>query len=109
MSPPQMSSLGDPGVLKVPTPGAEKARRELAVLLAADGRGYVRVFQHGPASGAMLLERLGSQLFQALDHPMETQIEIICATLREAWRPPPSGLQKMIDRGGEGGFAWQTR
>ena len=89
-----LSSLGEASVLKVPTPGAEKSRRELAVLLAADGRGYVRVLQHDPASGAMLLERLGPQLFQ-LGHPTRTQIEIICATLRQAWRPPPHGLRLM--------------
>jgi streptomycin 6-kinase len=86
-----VSSLGEPGVLKVPIPGTNKARRELGVLLAADGRGYARVLQHDPASGAMLLERLGPQLFQ-LGYPLERQIEIICATLGEAWRQPPPHL-----------------
>ncbi len=89
-----ISSLGEPGVLKFPIPGIDKARRELAVLLAADGRGYARVLQHDPASGAMLLERLGPQLFQ-LGYSLERQIEIICATLGEAWRLPPSDLPLM--------------
>jgi streptomycin 6-kinase len=88
------SSQGEAGVLKVPIPGQDKAARELAVLQAAEGRGYVRVLRHDPGSGAMLLERLGLQLFQ-LGHPIETQIGIICATLREAWRPPPPGLKLM--------------
>jgi streptomycin 6-kinase len=89
-----VSSLGQACVLKVPIPGADKAGRELAVLLAASGNGYARVLQHDPASGAMLLERLGPQLFQ-LGYPIEMQIEIICATLHEVWRPPPSGLRLM--------------
>jgi streptomycin 6-kinase len=88
------SSRGEPSVLKIPVPGDDKARRELGVLLAADGRGYARVLQHDPTSGAMLLERLGPQLFQ-LGYPIERQIEIICATLRVAWRPPPADLQLM--------------
>ena len=60
-----VSSLGEPGVLKVPIPGTDKARRELGVLLAADGRGYARVLQHDPASSAMLLERLGASAIPA--------------------------------------------
>jgi len=42
----------------------------------------------------MLLERLGPQLHQ-LGLPLDAQIEIICATLRDAWRPLPEGLQLM--------------
>ena len=85
------SATGELVVVKVPIPGVEKAPRELAVLLAARGQGYVRLLQHHPASGAMLLERLGPQLFQ-LGYPVERQTEIICATLREAWRAPPPEL-----------------
>jgi streptomycin 6-kinase len=88
------SSQGETTVLKIPTPGGDRARRELGVLLAADGRGYVRLLQHDPASGAMLLERLGPQLFQ-LGYPIERQIEIICATLQDARRPPPPDLPLM--------------
>ena len=89
-----LSSSGEPGVLKIPIPAADKVRRELGVLLAADGRGYARVLHHDPASGAMVLERLGPQLFQ-LGYPIKRQIEIICATLAEAWRQPPVGLSLM--------------
>jgi streptomycin 6-kinase len=85
---------GRPGVLKLPIPGADKARREAAVLLAADGRGYAQVLEHDPPSGAILLERLGPQLFQ-LGYPIAAQIETICATLKEAWRAPPFGLALM--------------
>jgi streptomycin 6-kinase len=89
-----VSAAGQPGVLKLPIPGADKARRELGVLLAANGRGYARVLEHDPASGAMLLERLGPQLFQ-LGYPIERQIETICATLAQAWRQPPADLALM--------------
>lgn len=89
-----VSAQGDLGVLKVPIPGADKAGREYGVLLAAQGQGYVRVLQHDPASGAMLLERLGPQLFQ-LGYPIRRQVEIICATLLEARRPPPLDLRLM--------------
>jgi len=88
------SSQGEPGVLKVPIPGAQKAGRELRVLLAAQGRGYARALQHDPASGSMLLERLGPQLFQ-LGYPVERQIEAICATLLEARQVSGAGLQLM--------------
>jgi streptomycin 6-kinase len=88
------SGGGQPGVLKLPIPDADKPRRELGVLLAAEGRGYVRVLEHDPASGAMLLERLGPQLAQ-LGYPIERQIEAICATLGEAWRQPPADLTLM--------------
>jgi len=86
-----VSASGEPVVVKVPIPGVEKAPRELAVLLAARGEGYVRVLQHDPASGAMLLERLGPQLAQ-LGYAATRQTEIICATLRQAWRAPPPEL-----------------
>lgn len=83
-----VTAAGASVVLKVPIPGVEKAPRELAVLLAAQGRGYVRVLEHDAASGAMLLERLGPQLFQ-LGYPTHQQVEIVCATLPQAWQAPP--------------------
>jgi streptomycin 6-kinase len=89
-----VSAHGELGVLKVPIPGADKAGREYGVLLAAQGHGYVRVLQHDAASGAMLLERLGPQLFQ-LGYPTQRQVEIICATLLEARRAPPPDLRLM--------------
>lgn len=88
------SAQGEPGILKIPIPGADNGGRELGVLLAANGRGYVRVLRHDRANGAMWLERLGPQLVH-LGYPIETQIGIICATLREAWRTTPRGLRLM--------------
>jgi streptomycin 6-kinase len=85
---------GEEVALKIPIAGIEKANREFRTLQAADGRGYVRLLRHDPASGAMLLERLGRQLAE-LGLPTEKQIEIICSTLQQAWTPLPSGLRLM--------------
>lgn len=41
-----------------------------------------------------MLERLGSQLAE-LGLPVEAQMEVICATLRAAWRPLPEGARFM--------------
>ena len=87
-----VSADGRQAVLKIAIPGLDPAARELHTLLAANGRGYVQVLQHEAARGVMLLERLGPQLHQ-LRLPLITQIEIICATLQDAWMQPPKGLQ----------------
>jgi streptomycin 6-kinase len=87
-------ATGEPAVLKLTIPGVEKIGREFAVLQAAQGHGYARLLQHDPASGAMLLERLGPQLFQ-LGYPIERRVEIICTTLREAWETPPPDVPLM--------------
>jgi streptomycin 6-kinase len=79
---------GEDAVLKIPVPGLDRTNRELGTLLAAQGRGYVRVFRYDASRGALLLERLGPQLAE-LGLPIETQIEAICCTLNEAWLQPP--------------------
>jgi streptomycin 6-kinase len=78
--------------LKIPIIGLAKADREVRVLRAADGRGYVRLLRHDASSGAMLLEGLGPQLAQQ-DRPIDEQIAIICSTLERAWMQPVPGLQ----------------
>jgi streptomycin 6-kinase len=84
------TDAGEAAVLKIPAPGEGRFAGELAVLRAAKGRGYARVLAHDERRGAMLLERLGPQLAQ-LGLPVQRQIEIICATLKEAWATPPAG------------------
>ncbi len=79
-------------VLKVGQPGSESGRREAAVLLAANGNGYARVFQQDEARRAMLLERLGPQLDQ-LGLPVDAQIAVICETLKLAWLAPATGAR----------------
>jgi streptomycin 6-kinase len=80
---------GREAVLKIGMPWLDPSAGERRVLLAAKGRGYAAVLRHDAARGAMLLERLGLRL-EELGLPIEAQIEAICATLKEAWRPPPA-------------------
>jgi streptomycin 6-kinase len=81
---------GQDVVLKLVIPGADPARQELRVLHAAQGRGYARLIRADEAENVLLLERLGPQL-HALHLSESRQMEIICATLHEAWMPPPEG------------------
>lgn len=78
--------------LKIPIVGLATADREARVLQTAQGRGYVRLLRHDASSGAMLLERLGSQLAQQ-GRPILKQLRIICSTLERAWMQAPPGLQ----------------
>lgn len=91
---PAAAADGGQVVLKIAIPGVEKAQREIAVLQAAGGNGFVRLLRHDPASGAMLLERLGPQLAEA-GLTMEAQIGVLCDTLKRAWRMPAQGLALM--------------
>jgi streptomycin 6-kinase len=81
---------GVDAVLKLVPGGLDPAAGELGALLAARGRGYARVLRHDAARGAMLLERLGPQLHE-LGWPVDAQVGAVCATLSEAWAPPPEG------------------
>jgi len=76
--------------LKIVIPGIDPTRQELRALRAANGKGYASLIRADETINTMLLERLGQQL-HALGLPEGTQIEIICATLREAWMPQPKG------------------
>jgi streptomycin 6-kinase len=89
---PAVAADGEPVVLKISIPGVEKAEREIAVLQAAQGNGFVRLLRHDPESGAVLLERLGPQLAEA-DLAIAAYLEILCTTLRHAWAMPAQGLK----------------
>ena len=82
---------GEIAIVKLGTPGTVAGRHEAEVLRRADGKGYVRLLRHDPARGAMLLERLDEPL-EMLDLPYERQIDIMCATLLQAWSPVPADL-----------------
>lgn len=83
------SPSGDSYVIKLSTPGSDIGRHEAAVLTAADGKGYVRLLRHDTDRRALLLERLGPNL-DASDLPYRTRIDIMCATLLDAWMPAPA-------------------
>jgi streptomycin 6-kinase len=86
------TAQGRQAALKIPIAGLAKADRELRLLQAANGRGYVRLLRHDRQSGAMLLERLDRQL-ATLGLLIDDQIRIICRTLQEAWMPLPTGAR----------------
>lgn len=79
---------GSPAVLKLPFVDQEN-RAEAEALRLYDGDGAVRLLEHDPACGALLLERLvpGTPL---LDLPDRTQaLDIACGLLRRLRRLPP--------------------
>ncbi|GAA2231312.1 streptomycin 6-kinase [Streptomyces amakusaensis] len=82
---------GRDAVLKLAFPGPE-GLGEAHVLRAAEGRGYARLLAHDAGRSALLLEPLGPSLADAGLGPERT-IEVLCRTLREAWRTPvPAGV-----------------
>lgn len=88
---------GHPAVLKVGVPGSLDA--EALALQLADGVGYVRMLAFDESRSAMLLERLGEKLVDS-GFPIREQIEIICRTLKSAWRQVDdrSGLRTGADK-----------
>ncbi|GHO46766.1 aminoglycoside phosphotransferase family protein [Ktedonospora formicarum] len=88
---------GSEAILKLAMPemvGNTVFENEVQTFAVADGHGYARLIRHDLTRRAMLLERLGTPLMD-LGYATNTQIEIICTTLKAAWthRPPASLLQ----------------
>jgi hypothetical protein len=84
------TSAGLGVILKISIPGNDPMRQELRILRAANGIGYAKLIRGAEANNAMLLEKLGLQLHD-FRFPGERCIEVICATLREAWIPSLEG------------------
>jgi streptomycin 6-kinase len=82
---------GESVVVKVSTPETDAGRHEADVLRAAAGKGYVTLLRHHAPRRAMLLEHLGERL-ETSDLPYEHQMNIVCATLLEAWMLVPAGM-----------------
>jgi streptomycin 6-kinase len=82
-------------VLKVAIPegllGQGDFDRELLTVRLGAGHGYARVLQSDSARRAVLLERLGRPL-SALGLSVESQIDVIVATLRRGWRRFPGAM-----------------
>jgi streptomycin 6-kinase len=91
---------GTPAVLKVHIPrSGDHARNEITVLRLASGDGCARLLRGDEGRGALLLERLGSSLFErAL--PIAQRHEILCAAAARVWRPAPGcDLPSGADKG----------
>ena len=82
---------GRAAILKIGFPDAADITREAEVLKWAAGRGYADLIAHDGARRAMLLERLGARL-SGVVRDVETQIRVICRTLRDAWLPLDASL-----------------
>lgn len=92
------TDAGGDAVIKLEMPPYASFAGEVRILIAADGRGYVRLLEHDEERNAMLQERLGPSL-REFGLPVLTQIEILCATLRRAWEmPAPAGLPSGADK-----------
>lgn len=84
---------GEEAVVKLEMPPYGSFAGEVLTLLAAEGRGYARLLAHDEERHATLQERLGPSLRES-GLPVAVQIEILCVTLRSAWKvPAPAGLQ----------------
>jgi streptomycin 6-kinase len=87
---------GTPAVLKLQPLDAETAGEPVA-LRAWDGDGAVRLLEHDPDSGVMLLERLGDATLGDVpdDHEATAVIADLLAHLHR--QPAPDGLRRLDD------------
>ena len=92
------TAAGDPAVLKVSVPGVG-FDREIRTLLAAGGRGYVRVLAAAADRDAVLLEPLGGSLVRSTLSP-EAQLDVLAGLLPTAWQVPPgpAGVEDAEDK-----------
>jgi streptomycin 6-kinase len=77
---------GTDAVLKVALPTLQ-FDRQLGTITAAAGRGYVHLYDADSARCALLMEPLGPML-SAAGWPVEHVLDVLAATLREAWQVP---------------------
>jgi streptomycin 6-kinase len=89
------TAQGEPAVLKVAMPAEFTSLgdlgNEIRTLTIADGHGCARLLRHDEERRALLLERLGRKL-DDLELPVQTQLEIICATLPRLWDASPGDV-----------------
>lgn len=102
---PARTADGTDAVLKVALPTPRFAT-QVDTIRAAAGRGYVLLYEADPARFAILLEPLGPTL-SAAGRPVEHMLDVLAATLREAWQVPrpagatvPPGTDKAGELGG---------
>ncbi|TCC16152.1 aminoglycoside phosphotransferase family protein [Kribbella speibonae] len=76
---------GTPAVLKVGVPGLDVGP-EATVLRLADGEGCAKLLREDLARRALLLERLGSPMYEIVADPA-TRIALLCDVAVRLWRP----------------------
>jgi hypothetical protein len=82
-----VTETGDPAVLRISVPEVG-FDREIRTLLAAGGRGYVRVLAVAADRDAVLLEPLGDSVVRSTLLP-EVQLDVLAALLPTAWQVSP--------------------
>nr|WP_234347594.1 aminoglycoside phosphotransferase family protein [Streptomyces specialis] len=98
---PVVRADGSPAALKLQPPGDEERAGEPAALRAHDGRGAVRLLDHDPATGSLLLEALDGDRSLA-EHPdADAAVRVLAGLLARLVRtPPPPGLRHLRDIAG---------
>ncbi|MDA3645475.1 aminoglycoside phosphotransferase family protein [Saccharopolyspora indica] len=92
---PVLRADGTPAVLKL-QPVTSDTSGEPLVLRAWDGRGAVRMLEHDPGSGSMLLERLGPALSSVDDD--DAAVGVIAGLLTRLHAvPAPAGVRALGD------------
>ena len=91
---------GTDAVLKLLIPRAGgAASNEITVLRLTDGDGCARLLRDDEAHSALLLERLGTAMYQ-LALPLTQRHEILCSAAERVWRPAPDcGLPTGAEKG----------
>jgi streptomycin 6-kinase len=85
---------GRAAVLKIGLPGSADLSTEAKVYGLAAGRGYAELFAYDSEQNAILLEQLGARLGTNVT-TIDSQIQVICRTLQEAWLPLDSAHELM--------------
>jgi streptomycin 6-kinase len=91
---------GTPAVLKLLVPrSADAVHHEITVLRLVGGEGCVGLLKEDASRGALLLEKLGPAMF-TLGLPFDTQLDLLCDTAAQVWRPAPdAGLPTGAEKG----------
>lgn len=93
----RVSRRGTPAVLKVGLEPLPWPTAQIPTLVAADGRGYVRVLEHDEPRQAVLLERLGPSLERDGGSPAERMARL-GEVLVEAWEVPVEVAPPRFDK-----------
>lgn len=95
---------GEPAVLKLGVPTSEHLRVEAAALRAWDGNGAVRLLEHDPDQGALLLERAepGTRAATLVPDDDEAATEALLGVMHalHATAPPDTGVPDLCELAG---------
>ncbi|MGK5531838.1 aminoglycoside phosphotransferase family protein [Streptomyces sp. URMC 129] len=98
---PVVRADGSAAALKLQPPADEERAGEPAALRAHDGRGAVRLLDHDPVSGALLLEALDGDRSLAVHPDGDAALRVLTGLLgRLARTPPPPGMRHLRDIAG---------